>query len=586
MKVGLLSRALRRAGSWFFALLLAFFAIGANTARADTSFDLLRNVCYAATDQGVTSVASAKNLGYRCDGDRISTGKWLWLRMEAPSAAATEAGEWSFLLSQTRFDRAELLIERKSGQIERVLLDKRNLASSWVPGNMLRIVIPPSSSPIKTLYFGMAGLPDAKLLQRAALVTEGAFNDWARQWLLLGGIFVGALTACLLYNLILLRGVRHRLQIVYLAWMSATLAYGLSWSGLSHFLAPGLVGASAARFIYFSSGMMLAFGVLFFIEFFREGQLPRWLVIIQSWLAAALMATASLGIFDELGIFAFTDALTRPLIVTTQLLTVYGIIRAMEREPGPAALYGLGWSLPCIIVLNNLLWGHGFIGPNVAVDAGIYIAIVAQALLLSAAAALRLGGIRVERDRARAESERLRSLAETDPLTAILNRRGLVHRAQAIMAINPGSAVILIDVDYFKTINDKFGHETGDRVLIRVSEMLRQQCDSKHPVGRIGGEEFAIVLGSGEEEEALRFADRVRRHLAGANFADLLGAGWGVTISIGLAVAPSDVPATFERLYVAADRALYAAKNGGRNRVEIASADDIRRAEARLATVI
>src|SRR3546814_15511757 len=75
------------------------------------------------------------------------------------------------------------------------------------------------------------------------------------------------------------------------------------------------------------------------------------------------------------------------------------------------------------------------------------------------------------------------------------------------------------------------------------------------------------------------------RQRAGASFADLLGAGRGITISIGLAVAPASFSAVFERLYVAADHALYLAKRGGRNRVELASLEDIRRAEIRLAAV-
>src|SRR3546814_10625513 len=81
----------------------------------------------------------------------------------------------------------------------------------------------------------------------------------------------------------------------------------------------------------------------------------------------------------------------------------------------------------------NILQGHASFGPGIAAHLHIFIATVLQALLLSAAAAVRLSGIRRERDTARAESERLRSLAETDPLTGLLNRRGLVHRARAIM---------------------------------------------------------------------------------------------------------------------------------------------------------
>src|SRR3546814_20927586 len=95
-----------------------------------------------------------------------------------------------------------------------------------------------------------------------------------------------------------------------------------------------------ARFTYCISAVTLALGVTFFIEFFNEGQLPAWLVKAQRGLAIALLGAALLCTFDRFGLFAFADLVVKPLIVATQLLTAYGIARAIEREPGPAVLYG------------------------------------------------------------------------------------------------------------------------------------------------------------------------------------------------------------------------------------------------------
>src|SRR3546814_237591 len=176
---------------------------------------------------------------------------------------------------------------------------------------MLRIGIPVSASPVKALNLGVNGLPEARLLRKADLATEGALTSWTSQWLLMGGIFVGALSASLLYNLLLLGGVRHRLQLVYLAWMAATLAYGLSWSSLIHYLMPGVAGADVARFTYCMSAVTLALGVTFFIEFFNEGQLPAWLVKAQRGLAIALVGAALLGTFDRFGLFAFADLVVK-----------------------------------------------------------------------------------------------------------------------------------------------------------------------------------------------------------------------------------------------------------------------------------
>src|SRR3546814_9448426 len=102
-----------------------------------------------------------------------------------------------------------------------------------------------------------------------------------------------------------------------------------------------------------------------------------------------------------------------------------------------------------------------------------------------------------------------------------------------------GSALVLIDGDHFKEVNAGFGHYVGDRVVMRIGELLEQQCGSRYPVGRIGGEKFAVVLPPEAAVDAMNYADGVRRQLAGGSFADLLGAGRGITIRIGLAVAPA-----------------------------------------------
>src|SRR3546814_16589925 len=85
------------------------------------------------------------------------------------------------------------------------------------------------------------------------------------------------------------------------------------------------------------------------------------------------------------------------------------------------------------------------------------------------------------------------------------------------MSKEMGSALVLIDVDHFKEVNDGFGHDVGDRVLMRIGELLEQQCGSRYPVGRIGGEEFAVVLPPEAAVDAMNYADGVRRQLAGAS---------------------------------------------------------------------
>jgi len=126
----------------------------------------------------------------------------------------------------------------------------------------------------------------------------------------------------------------------------------------------------------------------------------------------------------------------------------------------------------------------------------------------------------------------------------------------------------LIDIDHFKSVNDRYGHETGDLALKHVAATLEQTCRAKELPARQGGEEFVVVLGSAGREDALAFGERLRAAVEATPFASE-GIKLNVTISVGIAcLSPNDE--RFDHLLGRADTALYAAKANGRNRVEMA----------------
>jgi diguanylate cyclase (GGDEF)-like protein len=153
---------------------------------------------------------------------------------------------------------------------------------------------------------------------------------------------------------------------------------------------------------------------------------------------------------------------------------------------------------------------------------------------------------------------RLNHLATHDALTGVRNRRGL---AEAITG-RRNVALLVCDLDHFKRVNDHFGHDLGDRVLIRFGELLRDLARDTDIPMRLGGEEFCVVLPNTSRTGALRAAERLRRETARELRALVPG---GITVSIGVAIS-SDGPANERALLAAADRGLYAAKAAGRDR--------------------
>ena len=166
--------------------------------------------------------------------------------------------------------------------------------------------------------------------------------------------------------------------------------------------------------------------------------------------------------------------------------------------------------------------------------------------------------------------EEYKRLAETDALTQLYNRRAFDQAISAIYDSNRNiafSALILADIDRFKTVNDRFGHPIGDRIIQLVANIIRSTVRKEVFVARTGGEEFAIILDGCGEDATARIAEDVRRAVMEAPFVNVAsGTNYGpITLSLGTCVAthaqgPDD-------LYVKADRALYASKSSGRNRV-------------------
>ncbi|MBK1692807.1 GGDEF domain-containing protein [Ectothiorhodospira mobilis] len=176
---------------------------------------------------------------------------------------------------------------------------------------------------------------------------------------------------------------------------------------------------------------------------------------------------------------------------------------------------------------------------------------------------------RTERELARA-NQQLRELTETlafrnrhDGLTGLLNRETLIQEAEGLLQDRP-LGLILVDLDLFKQINDRYGHPVGDRVLVDVARALERMCPGEGHCGRLGGEEFALVLGEGSGTTAPELAGHLAEEIRAIRRPE--APGLRITASMGVAVAVPGVP--FDRLYLCADDALYRAKYGGRDRIE------------------
>jgi diguanylate cyclase (GGDEF)-like protein len=275
------------------------------------------------------------------------------------------------------------------------------------------------------------------------------------------------------------------------------------------------------------------------------------------------------------------DNLDARALIASGIITAYTWLTAYEFWRGRSEALVSRW--PAIF----MFFAHGALyilrtpliamlpsaATNDTLFASVWMTVLStESLLLTISSAFILLAMAKERTELRH-----RTAAMVDPLTGIANRRSFMQDAalmgkQHIADPRP-TAVLLIDLDHFKSINDRFGHALGDRVLEIFTDAARKSTRGSDLIGRLGGEEFAAMLIDTNRDKAVEVAERIRESFA-QMAQEVDGRAVCATVSIGL--VHTEAPALdLPELLAQADQALYCAKERGRNRVEVASLDMI-----------
>jgi diguanylate cyclase (GGDEF)-like protein len=372
------------------------------------------------------------------------------------------------------------------------------------------------------------------------------------------GLLGGGIIALLIYNLGLFAALRYSFVRAYCLSAMAMLATGFCWSGAIFLVVPGLETTTQISLILMFTALTLATSASFMLTFIEPQFLPRSGKAAITAFATIGVALGIVRVFAPHFLWRLIDYATYASMLALLLAVAVTAVIARKRGSRAASVYIFAWIAPIGLAIGRVFWGMGLIGGSSALIAASPMAIMAMEALMSALAVTwRIGLLRDERDT-------LKYFAETDVLTGLLNRRAFIAKVQAIGADGGRHRLIVADVDRFKLVNDRYGHQAGDDVLIRVATVLRATATADAIIGRIGGEEFALLVPA-EPVDAL--ADRLRRAVAASATRDEIA----VTISAGVADGSCRDDGDWRRLYYAADQALYRAKNGGRNRVSTAT---------------
>lgn len=306
--------------------------------------------------------------------------------------------------------------------------------------------------------------------------------------------------------------------------------------------------------------LAVASAVLFLIRFADLARYaPRTRLVLLGY-AGLMAATAAAGVVPVLD--AIGRAVINPLLVLGGLLLIFSCTLAAWRGSRYARFFLLGWTpLLAITALGSLQHYRFARGWSWSDEAGL-LAGALEALIFS----LGLADRTLVRRRAH---EQARKQADIDPLTGLYNRRAWNERLprleqQARLGSAPLS-LLFLDLDRFKELNDRHGHEAGDAMLRRLAQTMRAELREEDAIGRYGGEEFVVALPGLDAVRAARIAERIRVRLQ-----EHTDEALGVASTVSIGVATLDADEDVAHLLRRADRAMYDAKKSGRNRVVVA----------------
>lgn len=496
----------------------------------------------------------------RCrDGDFSIRGPRVWAF--APVAGLTEAGQPLVLsVDPSSFDRMMVYARDAEGRWTGRSYDNRIAAENWRAGMRFTVDLADDGADVAALAvaFDRPRLP-SNISNLALTSPVEAAADHARTSLFYA-FFLAVLIVPMIYNLAFFSVLREHFMLWHIGMGVGIIGYAIFSGGFVYYLAPEIALPTRWTLNMWSIALGVAASAMFCRTFLEPGKVSP--IILRAIDVAAILilfttATVTLGgpplrvIGQKIYLLAFAPATT---------LFAIAIVQALFRGSRAARFQAVAWSALILCAFDRIGRGIGLYEGPAILDFAIYLALAFETVVTALGIADRVMTIRRERDSARESEAAFEKLASTDYLTGLNNRRALVAAFDEATGSFGARGFALIDLDHFKRVNDRYGHDVGDRALQSIAHIMQDWSDVT--AGRIGGEEFvALIHGADPRETAKRLCAAIRNHVHEVvpELEDPL------TASIGLVpILPGQ---SFTEAYRAADECLYRAKEEGRNRV-------------------
>lgn len=509
------------------------------------------------------SARAADKPGWTCSDTNWTAHEPVsWLLFEKENWRGDKAPRY-FFSRIARFESITFAALQSDGSV-RTLRWLEADAEPLPRGPLFRLKLPELTEDTQAVLVRIERPHSVPLLTDAQIVFEAEGAGWSEYEVILVAFVLGMLVLPLLFDISFFIVLRERFVLMHAVMVTAMMGYILNAGGLI-----SIFPYFSLRTIAIAGPLTWAIGVgmsaLFLASFLEDGAQSRlmrrltiatglWTIAVPGFFALQLHATQS---FDDRGYFyAFLPAI---------FVISVAVLEAVIRGSRSAKFVAVAWTPIILASIDRLLRGLGaYVGPS-SFDLTMYVSTGVEVIVISLAIADRFLAIRLERDAAVTEARMLEQLSTRDELTGLLNRRALETSFEEFLA-RGFDTFALVDLDRFKQINDRYGHQKGDAALVACANALQANHDPDLVAARLGGEEFVVLLRG---KRALERAEALRQAIPLRIAGEVEGLDELVTASSGAIEVPraSNTLLTFEALYARADTLMYEAKASGRNRM-------------------
>lgn len=445
------------------------------------------------------------------------------------------------------------------------------VTDSWRPKGQYGLAIPGTEDPeirsrIQQVYIA---IDDPKVASSISLIQLASKEKWDNLKLPLSVMFAvlcGMALMPLIYNLFFYGALRYDFMLWHSIMILATVGYTFSSSGLIFIAFPDTSLSAKMLFNYWALAIGIAASGIFLLRFVERGK-------IAPWLQAAIFISAMLPIIVTAYVLRLDSGYSMDArnyyhasFLPVFLLAIYAMVHALGRGSQAIWFQIAGWTPIILFGLDRIARGMDlYIGWPV-LDYGLYFMLVLETIILALGVANRILRLRRRHESSLRKQVELTLLADTDGLTAMNNRRSFEREFKRNQREHRYSHLAIFDIDFFKRVNDLYGHEVGDEVLRVVGKELDA---TDHFAARIGGEEFTLLMRNDRSDKRKNYpanalTDICEKLIRTVN-EQVPEIREPVTFSVGVATITKR--ASLRSVMATADRRLYDAKHNGRNQI-------------------